>query len=96
MSNHPQSHDDDVPRFEPWLGVMASSVVPVVVALYVHSRYLVPLIVATVVLFLFSLVMLRRQTVRRRLERRERPLPGVRSSGGSADGEALQMEGAEP
>jgi hypothetical protein len=96
MSNHPHSHDDDVPRFEPWLGVMASSVVPVIVGLYVHSRYLVPLIVATVALFLFSLVMLRRQTVRRRLERRERPLPGARSSGGSVDGEAIEMQGAEP
>ena len=65
VSNHLHLHDEDVPRFEPWLGVMASSVVPVVIALYAHSRFLIPLIIATAVLFLTSLLMLRRQTVRR-------------------------------
>jgi hypothetical protein len=67
MSNHPNSHDDGIPRFEPWLAVMAASIVPVVIALCVHSRFLMPLIVTTVALFLASLLMLRHQTVRRRL-----------------------------
>jgi hypothetical protein len=68
MSAHFHSHDDDIPRFEPWLGVMLSSFIPAVVGLYVHARFLGPLIVATVTLFLVSLWMLRRQTMRRAVE----------------------------
>jgi len=66
MSTHEHSHDDTMPRLEPWLGVMASSIVPVVLALYVHARFSVPLVGTTVVLFVASLVMLRRQVVRHR------------------------------
>ena len=96
MSNHPHSHDAHIPRFEPWLGVMASSAVPAVITLFVHSRFLMPLIAATVVLFLASLLMLRRQTVRASRDRRKVPLPDTRSVARSFDGEALEMEGAEP
>jgi len=83
MSNHQQAHDDDIPRFEPWLGVMASSLIPAVIALYA-SRFLIPSIVATVALFLTGLLMLRRQRVRR-LEQENRPVTGVRSIAPSAD-----------
>lgn len=66
MSTHEHSHDDTMPRLEPWLGVMASSIVPVVLALYVHDRFSMPLVGTTVGLFLASLVMLRRQVMRHR------------------------------
>ena len=62
MSNHQHADDDDIPRFEPWLGVTASSLIPAVIALYA-SRVLIPSIVATVALFLTGMLMLRRQTV---------------------------------
>jgi len=84
MSNHQHADDDDIPRFEPWLGVTASSLIPAVMALYA-SRVLIPSIVATVALFLTGMLMLRRQTVRRRLEQQNRPVPGVRSVAPSVD-----------
>jgi len=64
-NSHYQNGDDDGPRSEPWLGVMATSIVPLVIAANVHGRYLVPLVVATIGLFVAGLVMLRRQTTRR-------------------------------
>jgi len=67
-NSHYQNGDDDGPRSEPWLGVMASSIVPLVIAANVHGRYLLPLVVVTVALFLAGIVMLRRQTTRRRTE----------------------------
>lgn len=72
MSTHLDSHhsrdsyDEDIPRFEPWLAVMSSSFVPIAIALYLEGRFLAPLVVTTVGLFLSGLMMLRRQTVRRR------------------------------
>ena len=73
MSTHhePHSHDDNMPRVEPWLAVMASSVVPTIVALYIHARFVTALIGATVMLFLASLVMLRRQVVQNRRARQQ-------------------------
>jgi hypothetical protein len=70
MSNQQHDHDD-IPRFEPWLGVMGASMLPAVAIMYL-PRLLVPLIVMTVVLFAASLVMLRRQTM---LRSREQQLP---------------------
>ena len=67
-NSHYQNGDDDGPRSESWLGVMASSIVPLVIAANVHGRYLLPLVVVTVALFLAGIVMLRRQTTRRRTE----------------------------
>lgn len=67
MSSHPHSHDEDIPRFEPWLGVMASSFIPAAIGVYAHS-FIAPLTVGTVALFLTSLFMLRRQTLRHRAE----------------------------
>jgi hypothetical protein len=100
MSTHQnhlaQSHDEEIPRLEPWLWVLASSVIPVILALYAHSGFVIPSIAATVVLFLTGLVMLRRDTVRRRREEQRRPLPATRSVARSRDGEPLEMEGAEP
>jgi hypothetical protein len=93
MSEYKNTHDD-IPQFEPWLGVMASSVIPVVIALYFHSRYLLPLIVAAVALFLASLVMLRRQTIQRRMQS-PKDLPEPQSVARSLDGE-LELQGAEP
>jgi hypothetical protein len=96
MSNyHPHTHDEEIPRFEPWLAVMASSLVPPVVALYLRGRFFLPLVVLTVVLFLASLVMLRRQTVRRRVEQMHRS-PEGRAGARSVAGDGLRMEGAEP
>jgi hypothetical protein len=96
MSNHQHSPNEDIPRFEPWLAVMGSSLFPPLIALFVDHRFLIPSIVATVVLFLAGVLMLRRQTVWRRLEQQKRPLPGARSVARSFDGEAFEMEGAEP
>jgi ferric-dicitrate binding protein FerR (iron transport regulator) len=94
MSEFKNSHDqndyDDGPRSEPWLGVMASSIVPLVIAANVHGRYLAALSVAALVLFLAGLVMLRRQTVQRRRERR-RTEPGARSSARASDGAPLEL-----
>ena len=62
-------HDEDVPRFEPWLGVMLTSVVPVAATMYLPGRFLMPLLTLTAALFAAGLVMLRIQTKRRRRER---------------------------
>ena len=64
MSQFENTHDD-VPRFEPWLAVLASSVVPEIVAMYLPPEFFIPAIAATVGLFLTGLLMLRRQTQRR-------------------------------
>jgi hypothetical protein len=96
MSAYHDGHDDGLPRFEPWLGIMASAFIPVLIALFVHPRFLMPLIVATVGLFVAGLVMLRRQTIRRRLDRASRKPPDRRSVARSFDGEPREMEGAEP
>jgi hypothetical protein len=68
MSQYQNPHDEDIPRYEPWLGVMAASFVPVTVLLFLHGRFAGPLISASVILFVASLVMLRRQTSRKRTE----------------------------
>jgi hypothetical protein len=65
--------DNDIPRFEPWLGVMVSSLLPAMVALFLPSQIAVLFIGATVGLFVAGLVMLRRQTLRRRLEHAHPP-----------------------
>ena len=74
MSEYENSHDD-TPRFEPWLAVLAASIVPEFVALYLPPQFFVPAILTTVALFLTGLVMLRRQTLRCRLAE-----PATRSS----------------
>lgn len=66
MAEYENSHDD-TPRFEPWLAVLAASVVPEFVALYLPAQFFIPAILTTVALFSTGLVMLRRQTLRRRL-----------------------------
>ena len=68
MSQYQNPHDEDIPRYEPWLGVMASSFIPVTIVLYLGGRFLVPLISASALLFAASLVMLRRQNIRQRTE----------------------------
>ena len=60
MSEYETPHED-IPRFEPWLWVMLSAVVPALLTVYVPSRFLIPLIAMAVALFAASLVMLRRQ-----------------------------------
>jgi hypothetical protein len=64
MSEYENPHED-IPRFEPWLGVMLSAVVPALATVYVPRAFLIPLIIATAALFTGSLVMLRRQTLAR-------------------------------
>jgi hypothetical protein len=64
-----ENYQDDIPRGEPWLAVTASSALPVIAAFYVPSQYAMPLLIATVVLFLSGLMMLRRQTIRRQQDR---------------------------
>lgn len=75
MSNYQASHDEDIPRFEPWLGVLFASLVPVIVALFVPHAFAVPLIVMTVLLFVAGLVMLRLQSRRHTRERAFAPEP---------------------
>lgn len=73
MSTSHASHDEDIPRFEPWLGVLFTSLVPVIVALFVPHTFAVPLIVMTVLLFVGGLVMLRVQSQRHARERASAP-----------------------
>lgn len=96
MSAYPDVHDDGIPRFEPWLRVMASAFIPVFLALFVHSRFQLPLIVATAALFLAGLVMLRRQTIQRRVDRASRKPPDARRIARSFEAGFREMEGAEP
>ena len=69
MSKYQASHDEDIPRFEPWLGVLFASLVPVILALFVPHAFAVPLIAITVLLFVAGLVMLRLQSRRHTRER---------------------------
>jgi hypothetical protein len=63
MSEYHDHHHEDVPRFEPWLGVMACSLVPVSIALFLPSL-MVPLIAMTVLLFACGFVMFRAKSMR--------------------------------
>jgi hypothetical protein len=66
MSEYRNTHDnDDSPRFEPWLGMVAGSVLPVGAAFYLPSAFSAPLMIASVLLFVGGLIMLRIQSVRR-------------------------------
>jgi hypothetical protein len=73
---------------------MASSVVPEIVAAYLPSQFFVPAIVATVTLFVSGLVMLRRQTVRRRLRAADATAP-TRPRARSFTARPLEPEGVE-
>ena len=75
MSKYKASHDEDIPRFEPWLGVLFASLVPVIVALFVPRVFAVPLIVMTVFVFVAGLVMLRLQSRRRGRDQASVPEP---------------------
>jgi hypothetical protein len=96
VSNYENSHDDDNPRYEPWLGVMASAFVPVTAALYLPPSYLTALIGIAAALFAAGLVMLRRQTSRRARDSRDVRPPSAGSRGRSRDRVPPEMEGAEP
>lgn len=96
MSNHQYDREgpdgEGIPRFEPWLRVLASSLIPAILALYLHSRFLIPSIVATVLLFVGGLVMLRRDAVRRRVQEQKHLLPAARSVARPLDVEPLELE----
>ena len=78
MSNSQNPHDHDSPRFEPWIGVIGLSIVPVVVGVNV-SAIVIPMIALSVILFAASLVMLWRQNKRRSLNTPPAP-PGISTS----------------
>ncbi len=64
MSDEFSRHDnDDVPRFEPWVGMLFASLVPVAIGVAVPSLF-VPLSIVTGVLFVASMVMLKAQAGR--------------------------------
>lgn len=65
MQDH-ETLNQDIPRFEPWLGVMGASFVPAAASVFLPTSFLIPLIVFTALLFGASLVMLWRQSIRRR------------------------------
>jgi hypothetical protein len=69
MSDYENPHDDDSPRFEPWLATIVSSFLPVAAAFYLPKDLSALLLTATVVLFAAGLIMLRVQTARRARER---------------------------
>ena len=73
MSDYQNPHDDDNPRFEPWLGAIASSFLPWVAAFYLPKAFVVPLATVSGLLFMAGLVMLRIQTVREKRERQLQP-----------------------
>ena len=94
MSQDHLSHDhDDIPRFEPWLGVMAGSLVPAAVALLLPHSFAIPLIVCTALLFATSLMMLAISSRRRARERRRVEPPSPRADSSSArDSVAAEAE----
>ena len=59
-------HDDDIPRMEPWVGMVMASFLPVLIAFLVPSTYKVALLVASGVLFVAAMVMLIGQQRRKR------------------------------
>lgn len=69
MSNYENTHDDDTPRFEPWLATIASSFVPVAAAFYLPKAFSALLLTTTALLFGAGLIMLKVQTTRRSRER---------------------------
>ena len=77
MSEYQNTHDDGNPRFEPWLGMIAGSVLPILAAFYVPTALAAPLMVLTVLLFVGGLFMLRLQSARRAREQ-DRPQPRMR------------------
>lgn len=96
MSNYENSHDDDMPRFEPWLGVMAGAFIPAIAASYLPPSFLSALVGIAIALFAAGLVMLRRQTSRRVRDRRDaRPAPAGFDAR-SPRRVMPEMEGAEP
>ena len=95
MSEYQNTHDDDVPRFEPWLGMIAGSVLPLGAAVYLPSAFPV-LMILTVLLFVSGLIMLRLQTVRRAREQnrtQSRIRPEVRPTDESLAHEPSEMHG---
>ena len=95
MSEYQNTHDDDVPRFEPWLGMIAGSVLPLGAAVYLPNAFPV-LMVLTVLLFVSGLIMLRLQTVRRAREQnrtQSRIRPEVRPTDESLAHEPSGMHG---
>ena len=72
MSDYQNPHDDN-PRFEPWLGAIASSFLPWGAAFYLPKAFVVPLAIVSGLLFAAGLVMLRIQTVREKRERQLQP-----------------------
>lgn len=61
MSDEFSRHDnDDVPRFEPWVGVLFASLFPVCAGIAWPALF-IPLSVASGVLFVVSMVMLKMQ-----------------------------------
>ena len=96
MSEYQSTHDDDNPRFEAWLAMVASSVLPVVAAFYVPKTFAAPLMVLTVLLFVAGLIMLRLQSARRAREqnRTQRVLrPTVQATEAPLVHEATEIHG---
>jgi hypothetical protein len=95
MSEYQNTHDDDIPRFEPWLGMIAGSVLLMGAAVYLPKAF--PLLMAsTVLLFVGGLIMLRLQTVRRAREQnrtQSRIRPEVRPTDESLVHEPNEMDG---
>lgn len=88
MSEYQNHHEEDIPRFEPWLAVMACSLLPVSLALFLPAL-MIPLITMTVVLFAAGLAMLRAQSSRRA------DAATARTPARPYDRRAFEMEGAE-
>lgn len=96
MSEYQNTHDDDVPRFEPWLGMIAGSVLPLGAAVYFPKAFPL-LMVATVLLFVGGLVMLRVQGIRRtREQNRTRPTvrPTIQATEESLAHKPTEIHGA--
>jgi len=92
VSQYENSHDDS-PAFEPWLVVLASSIVPEIIATQLPPSFFIPAIVATVVLFATGLLMLRRQTLERRRLAESRDA-GSRQTSRGFEAQSLEPERA--
>lgn len=61
---HSRPVEEDVPRFDPWLGVLLSCLVPAGIGIALPSLF-VPCTVTAAILFVVSMVMLKMQSRRR-------------------------------
>jgi hypothetical protein len=57
--------EDDIPKMEPWLGVLIASFVPTIALFFLPDSFRYPLFIVSSLLLLASVVMLVRREIKR-------------------------------